>query len=85
MTLTGQEIKELAELAGFTINPDHIEPDYLEAEYYITSCPKQGVMDDDGSVATYSHVVICDGMDESECQPLGDKISTLGPLQGANQ
>ena len=47
MYLTGKEIKDLAEYAGFTVSVD--------------DCPKLGVQDDDGKVNHYSHVVTCDG------------------------
>jgi len=75
MYLTGKEIKDLAEYAGFVINQDSVEEDYLEQEFFIDDCPKLGVRDDEGIVHHYIHVVTCDGCDGNECTPLGDPIN----------
>ncbi len=74
MILTGLEIKELAEYAGFLINSDAFGEDDLESEYSISKCPEKGVINDDGKVEHYAHVVTCDGCDGNEVMPLGDAI-----------
>ena len=72
MNLTGKEIKDLAEFAGFSVQVE--DEDHLEHEYNIQNCPKQGVRDDDGNVNYYNHVVTCDGCDPGECLPIGDAL-----------
>ncbi len=72
MDLTGREIKDLAEYAGFTVEVE--DKDHLEQEFSIDDCPKLGVQDDDGSVKHYDHIVTCDGCDGNECMPLGEPI-----------
>jgi len=79
MYLTGREIKDLAEYAGFTIEPlGAIDEDTLEQEFYIHGSVKgvtgHQVQNDDGSVEVFSHVVTCDGCDSNECTPLGEPI-----------
>ena len=75
MILTGKEIKELAECAGFIISSNAFGEDDLEAEYSIDRCPEKGVMNDDGTVEHYGYVVTCDGCEGNECTPLGDPIA----------
>ena len=75
MYLTGKEIKDLAEYAGFTLQDlGSMDQDILEQEFYIAECPKMGVQDDGGKVSHYSYVVTCDGCDGNECNPLGDPL-----------
>jgi hypothetical protein len=72
LTLSGQEIRDLAEYCGFQIVPESIEQDFLEGDFYIEKCPAGGVAGDDGVAKMYGHVVTCDGCDGGECMPLGE-------------
>lgn len=72
MILTGQEILDLARFAGFDISHPFLEVEYLEYEYTISDCPKDGVKADDGTVGHCRYVVTCDGCEPDECQPIGD-------------
>ena len=79
MYLTGKEIKDLAEYAGFSLKPlTDAETDILEQEFWVGSCPTLGVQDDDGIIKHYNHVVTCDGCDEDECTPLGEPLAVEG-------
>ncbi len=71
--LTGLEIKDLAEYAGFTIQPleDVTESEVMAQEFSISKCPSQGVMNDNGILYHYNYIVQCDGCDDTECSPLG--------------
>ena len=73
MYLTGKEIKDLAEYAGFSVQVE--DPDHLEIEYDVSECPKQGIADDEGKINVYSHIVTCDGCDPGECLPLGNPLN----------
>lgn len=74
MYLTGREIKDLAEFAGFVIDKELIDDDYFEQEFCVEDCPKLGVEDDDGVINHYQHVATCDEFDGNECMPLGDPL-----------
>lgn len=76
MYLTGKEIRDLAESAGFTVSLGNMDADILEQEFSIEACPKNGVQNDDGTVQHYNYVMTCDGCDGNECIPLGDAIET---------
>jgi hypothetical protein len=80
LTLSGQEIKDLAEYCGFQIVPESIEQDFLEGDFYIEKCPKGGVAGDDGVAKMYGHVVTCDGCEGGECMPLGECMDEVKPL-----
>ena len=77
MYLSGKEIMNLAEYAGFTVLPlGELDQDILEQEFSIDECPESGVFDDDLKNAKhYAHVVTCDGCENNECSPLGDEIN----------
>lgn len=80
MMLTGEEIKNLAEYAGFTVTwstNSQDKEDLFDAEYEVYPCPENGVMDDDGKVHLYGPVVSCDGCEGNECIPLSDPIKEL--------
>jgi len=72
--LTGKEVKDLAEYAGYTVTggEDEIE----ESEFTILPCPKDGVFDDSGKASFSNYVVVCDGCDNNECSPIGDQRLT---------
>jgi len=75
MILTGKEIKDLAEYAGFIVTVE--DEDQLEHEYTIIDCPACGITDYDGKVYHFHKAVICDGCDPGEVSPLGNSIERL--------
>jgi hypothetical protein len=72
LTLSGQEIKDLAEYCGFQIVPESIEQDFLDGDFHIEKCPAGGVASNEGVALRYGHVVTCDGCEGDECMPLGE-------------
>jgi hypothetical protein len=74
ITLTGKEIKDLAEFAGFLVDASLSSEDELETEFNIYDCPPEGVRDDDGIIEHYAHCVIISEYPEEGCCPLGEKI-----------
>ena len=77
MRLTGKEILDLAEYAGFSIEKSAIDDDVMEQEFCVSSCPEGGVLNENGVPEKYAHIVTCDGCDANECVPLGDVLGTL--------
>lgn len=73
LTLTGKEIKDLAELAGLAIAPSDYT-DMIETEIIVATCPTIGVLDDDGAVAHYKYVAYLSEYPEEGVYPLGDEI-----------
>lgn len=74
LTLTGKEIKDLAEAVGLVIQPlDYT--DELETEMTIIDCPASGVMDDDGKATHYEHVAYLSEYPEEGTFPLGDEVT----------
>ena len=72
ITLTGQEIMDLAEFAGFEVkNPD---PDYLKYDYAVAECPDEGVENDDGQMEHYTYIAYLSDYPEEGCYPLGEKL-----------
>ena len=74
MYLTGREIKDLAEYAGFYIEEHAENENLMNDEFSIDACPKLGVKEDDGTVKHYNYIVACDGCEGNECSPLGEPI-----------
>ena len=76
MILTGKEIADLAEYAGFSLKQisETEKEDLEEAEYTIHEGRKM-VKNDDESVSLYYHVVTCDGCDGNEVCPIGDAVT----------
>lgn len=73
LTLTGKEIKDLAEAVGLVIcTMDYT--DELETEMTIIDCPPAGVMDDDGKATHYEHVAYLSEYPEEGTYPLGDEV-----------
>ena len=78
MTLTGKEIKDLAEFAGFKVDElAKMEEEALEAEIVISECCKEGVCDEggDGTRKHYAHIAFAAEYPEEGCYPLGDEIN----------
>lgn len=73
LTLTGKEIKDLAEAVGLVIEPRNYT-DELETEMTIIDCPANGVLDDDGKAMHYEHVAYLSEYPEEGVFPLGDEV-----------
>lgn len=77
VTLTGKEILDLAEFAGFTVEPP--SEDELESEITIAHCPENGLEDRDGAFVdrtTYNLIAyITDYPDEGSIG-LGEPLCT---------
>lgn len=77
MTLTGKEIKDLAEAVGLVVcTMDYT--DELETEMTIIDCPASGVLDDDGKATHYAHVAYLSEYPEEGTFPLGDEVTPTG-------
>lgn len=75
ITLTVAEIKDLAECAGFTLDPERMpDADEMETEIIVMECPKQGVRDDDGKPTHYAHIAYFEEYPEEGTYPLGEEI-----------
>lgn len=79
LTLTGKEIKDLAEAVGLVIMP-HDYTDELETEMTIIACPSSGVEDDDGNATHYKHVAYLSEYPEEGTFPLGDEVTPNAKL-----
>lgn len=73
LTLTGREIKDLAEAVGLVIQPLNYD-DELETEMTIIKCPATGVLDDDGKATHYEHVAYLSEYPEEGTFPLGEEL-----------
>ena len=73
LTLTGKEIKDLAEAVGLVIQPLNYG-DELETEMTIIKCPATGVLDDDGKATHYEHVAYLSEYPEEGTFSLGDEL-----------
>lgn len=75
LTLTVAEIKDLAECAGFTLDPSRMpDADEMEAEITIIDCPKDGVLDDDNKPTHYAHIAYITEYPDEGSYPLGDQV-----------
>lgn len=74
LTLTGKEIRDLAEAVGLVITPNDYA-DELETEMTIIECPPSGVLDDDGQATYYKHVAYLSEYPEEGTYPLGDEVN----------
>lgn len=76
ITLSGKEIKDLAEAVGLVIQPlDYA--DELETEMTIIDCPAEGVLDDDGKATHYQRVAYYSEYPEEGMCPLGDEVTPV--------
>ncbi len=78
ITLTGKEIKDLAEFAGFKVDGlTKMEEEALETEIVIMECGKEGVLDEGavGPARHYAHIAYVAEYPEEGCFPLGDEIN----------
>jgi len=79
ITLTGKEIKDLAEFAGFKVDGlTKMEEEALETEIVIAESCKEGILDEggDGAIKHYAHIAYAAEYPEEGCYPLGDEINT---------
>lgn len=73
ITLTGKEIRDLAEAVGLVIaKNDYAEE--LETEMVIVPCPEAGVLNDDGEPEHYRYIAWLEEYPEEGSCPLGDKL-----------
>lgn len=73
VTLTGKEIREIAELAGLQF-VEHDYTDEYETEIAIESCPDKGIMNDDNAPEHYRLIAFLNEYPEEGCIGLGEKI-----------
>lgn len=71
MQLTAAEIKDLAEMAGFTVDTHDIE---MDQEFTVDDCPATGVKDDDGTPRHYAHIAWDSEYPEEGVMPLGAEL-----------
>lgn len=77
LTLTIEEIKDLAEFAGLRVNDDDLDSDNRDTEITVTECPKQGVKDET-KIVHCRHIAYLEEYPEEGVMPLGtpnDKVS----------
>lgn len=76
ITLTINEILDLAEFAGLSIKKESMpDKDDLNSEISIINCPKDGVLDEDtGRKDYYKYVAYFSEYPEEGCMPLGESI-----------
>lgn len=80
LTLTIAEIKDLAECAGFTLDPASMpDADEMETEIVVMECPKAGVRDDDGKPTHYAHIAYFSEYPEEGSYPLGNEVRESAP------
>lgn len=82
LTLTGKEIKDLAEAVGLVI-AYHDYTDEFETEMTIIDCPAEGVKDDGSEPEHYRHVAYLTDYPGEGVFTLGDEIQD--GTQKANQ
>lgn len=72
VTLTVDQIKDLAEMAGLRVEGD-ITDDDRETEITVETCPPDGV-DDEGTMRHYRHIAYYDEYPGEGVYPLGPEI-----------
>lgn len=75
VTLTVEQIKDLAEFAGHRLAESTTTDDEKETEITITVCPKVGVKEDDGSIVHYRHIAYFEEYPEEGVCPLGEQVA----------
>ena len=74
MTLTVEEIGDLAKSAGFKIDDEQLGDSDRDTEYVIEPCPKDGVDNEDGTRSHYRFIAYLDEYPEEGCFGLGEAI-----------
>ena len=84
ITLTVQQIKDLAEFAGLTLH-SRFEPDefLMQSEITIADCPPEGIRNDGeesdpDSVSHYDYIAYCTDYPEEGCIGLGPEVRPNG-------
>jgi len=75
--LTAEEIADLAEYAGFTINRKDITEDELETLYTVTACPFSEIKESQDVMRPYSHIVYLTESPDEGIAPLGGEGEKL--------
>lgn len=71
MTLTVYQIKQLAEFAGWIVQPEsRFDSEDNETEITIEPCPEQGVKDDDGKILRPKHIAYFEEYPDEGVYPL---------------
>ena len=79
ITLTGDEIRSLAQFVGFPIDEDNdIDDDIKETEYTIETFPSKGIKDEDEILKGHRFIAYLDEYPEEGCVPLGKSIKPTG-------
>jgi len=81
VTLSGKEIRDLAQAAGFEISDrTKDDKDLLFDDYVVQVCPKEGVIIDNGwpERKHYSYIAYCLSCPEEGCFPLGNELDFVG-------
>jgi hypothetical protein len=73
LTLTVEEIKDLAEFTGLRVI-GKLDEDEKETEITISKCPKRGVKEDDGSIIHCKHIAHYTEYPEEGVMPLGSPL-----------
>ena len=86
VTLTGKEIREIAELAGLQF-VEHDYTDEYETEIAIESCPDKGIMNDDNAPEHYRLIAFLNEYPEEGCIGLGEKIeaAAIASVKGGSE
>ena len=71
MILTAAEIRDLAEMVGFTVDVHDVN---LEYDVTVEACPSDGVKFDDGAARHYRHIACDSEYPEEGWQALGKEI-----------
>lgn len=71
MILTAAEIRDLAEIVGFTVDVHDVDMNY---DVTVEDCPKEGVKFDDGSVHWFRHIACDSEYPEEGYHMLGGEI-----------
>lgn len=72
MILTAEEIFDLAQMVGFSVDREGVE---MDQEFAIEDCPDVGVLSDDNVVQHYAHIAYDVEYPEEGVMPLGAEIT----------
>lgn len=83
ITLTMQQIKELAEFAGMKVEAEGFDADDMETELTVRECPDSGIINcgeesDPDSVSHYAHIAYYTDYPEEGCIGLGPELPARG-------
>lgn len=82
LTLTIEEIKDLAEMAGLSVNKDDLDDENKLTEIVVTACPKKGIQETDGSIVHYKHMAYYEEYPEEGVCPLGSPNAKVSDRAG---